>query len=67
MINIPPSLTPPSNEEVDYSGDDFDFADEPAPPDTSKFSHLTIEKGKITSLTEMLSPPTEIVSTKGNI
>ena len=28
VIEIPPSLTPPSDEEVDYSEDDFDFDDE---------------------------------------
>ena len=49
MIEISPSPTPshPSDEEVDYSGHDFDFDDEPAFPDTSKFPCLTIEEGRL--------------------
>jgi len=43
VIEIPPSLTSPSDEEVNYSRDDFDFGDEHTPPDTSKFSPLTKE------------------------
>ena len=50
VIEIPPSPTPPSNEEVDTSGDDWNLGDESAPFDTSKFSHLIIEEGEITSL-----------------
>ena len=49
FIEIPPSAvsSPPSNEEVDYSGDDFNFGDKPPPPDTRKFSHLTIEEMRL--------------------
>ena len=36
-----------SEEHVDYSGDDHDFGNEPAPrPDTCKFSHMTEEEIK---------------------
>jgi len=66
VIEIPPSLIPLSNEEVDYSRDDFYFGDELAPPDTSKFSHLTVEEGETTSPAEMVSPLMEINSMKGN-
>ena len=60
VVEIPPSLTPspPSDDEVDYSGDGFDFGDKPA-PDTSKFSHLTGEEGEINSPTETELPPAE--------
>ena len=60
VIEIPPSLTPSSDEEVDYSRDDFDFNGEPAPPSTNKFSHLTIEEMEVTSLIETVLPPTEV-------
>ena len=69
FIKIPPSSvsSPPSNEEVDYSGDDFNFGDKPPPPDTSKFSHLTIEEIEVTSLTETVLPPAEIASTEDKL
>jgi len=44
VIGIPPSLTP--SDEVDYSGDDFDWGNKcPAPLDTIKIFHLTVEEG----------------------
>ena len=47
VIEIQPSLTPPYNEEVDYLGDNWDLNNEPDPPDTTKFSQLTIEEGRL--------------------
>ena len=53
VIEILPSpvSSPPSDEEVDYSGDDFDFGDAP-PLDTSKFSYWTAEDMEVTSSME---------------
>jgi len=37
-----------SEEHVDYSGDDHDFGNEPAPrPDTGKFSYMTKEEMQV--------------------
>ena len=33
-----------SEEDESYSGDEVDFGDEPAPPDPSKFSHISEEE-----------------------
>jgi len=40
VIEIPlsPVSSPPSDEVIDYSIDDFDFGDKPPPPNTNKFS-----------------------------
>ena len=44
VSEIPPS---PSNEEVDYLGDDWDLSDDPTSLDANKSSHLTIEEGRL--------------------
>ena len=69
LIEIPPSSvsSPPSNEDVDYSGDHFDLGYKSPPPNTSKFSHLTGGEMKLTSLMETVLPPTEIASTEGKL
>ena len=55
-------FSPPANEKIDYSGDNWDLGDEPAPLDTNKFSHLTIEEGEITFPPETILPHAETVA-----
>ena len=40
-------LSSSSEEHVDYSRDELDFGDEPAPSDTSKFSHILEEEMRV--------------------
>ena len=64
IVEIPPSpASSPPSDEVDYSGDDIDFGDEPPPPDTSKFFHLAAEDMVIISPGEVVLPPVGITST----
>jgi len=44
-----------SEEHSDYSGDEVDFGDEPAVPDTSKFSHISEEEMQV-YVPAMVSP-----------
>ena len=39
-----------SEEHGYYSGEEIDFGDEPALPDTSKFLHITEEEYRVTTL-----------------
>jgi len=40
-------LSSSSKEHVDYKGDKLDSGDEPAPPNTSKFSHISEEEMRV--------------------
>jgi len=66
VIEILPSpvASSPLKKEVDNSRADFNFSDEPAPPHTSKFSHLTIGEMGVTSLMEMVPPPRRLLLRK---
>jgi len=58
-------LSSSSSEEHGYcSGEEVNFGDEPALPDTSKFSHISEEEiqGHVPA---MVSPIAEIVATEG--
>ena len=58
-------LSSSSSEEHEYySGEEVDFGDEPALPDTSKFSHIS-EKEMQGYVPAMVPPTTEIAITKG--
>ena len=55
-------LSSSSEDHVDYSRDELDFGDEPAPPDTSKFTHISRKRYRWMSLQwfrhrEKLPPP----------
>jgi len=69
LIEISPSpvSSPPSDEDVYYLGDNFDFGDESPPPDIGKFSHLIVKEMEVTSPMEMVLPPAEIASTKSKV
>jgi len=53
-----------SEEHSDYSGDEVDFGDEPAFPDTSKFSQIFEEKMQV-DVPTMVPPSREITATEG--
>jgi len=58
-------LSSSSSEEHEYySGEEFDFGDEPALPDISKFSHISEEEmqGYVPA---MVPPTVEIATTEG--
>ena len=52
-----------SEEHNDYSGDEVDFGDEPALPDTSKFSHISEEEMQV-YVPAMVSPSGEVTTTE---
>jgi len=53
-----------SEEHSDYSGDKVDFSDEPALPDTNKFSHI-LEEEILVDVPVMILPSREIAATEG--
>ena len=53
-----------SEEHSAYSGDKVDFGDEPALPDTSKFSHIYEEEMQV-DVPAMVSPSGEVATTEG--
>ena len=53
-----------SEKHGDYSGDKGDFGDEPALPDTSKFSHI-FEKEMQVDIPAMVPPLGEVTTTEG--
>ena len=53
-----------SEEHNDYSGDEVDFGDEPALPDTSKFSHISEEEMQL-DVPVMVPPSGEVTTTEG--
>ena len=53
-----------SEEQGYYSGEEVDFDDEPALPDTSKFSHISEEKMQV-YVPAMVPPTGEIATTEG--
>jgi len=52
-----------SEEQVDLSGDELDFGDEPAPPDTCKFTHI-FKKEMQVDVPVTISTSGEVVTTK---
>ena len=52
-------------ENFDYSGDKLYFGDEPAPPDTSKFTHIFKEEMQVDVPATI--PPSGKVATTGGI
>ena len=57
-------LSSSSEEHVNYSGDELDFDDELAPPDTSKFSYISEEEMRV-DVTETSLPLEGTVTVKG--
>ena len=53
-----------SEEHGDYSGDEVYFGDEPALPDTSKFSHISDEEMQV-DVPAMVPPLPEVATTEG--
>ena len=53
-----------SEEHVDYSEDEVDFGDEPAPPDTSKHSHISEEEMQV-DIYSTVPPSGEVATTDG--
>ena len=53
-----------SEEHNYYSGDEVDFGDEPALPDTSKFSYISEEEMQM-YISAMVLPSGEITTTEG--
>ena len=53
-----------SEEHSDYSGDEVDFDDEPALPDTIMFSHISEEKMQM-DVPAMVPPSGEVSTTEG--
>ena len=53
-----------SEERNDYSGDEVDFDDEPALPETSKFSHILKEEMQV-DVPVMVPLSGEITATEG--
>ena len=51
-------------EHGDYSGDEVDFGDEPALPDTSKFTHISEEEIQA-DVFAMVLPLGEVTTTEG--
>jgi len=58
-------LSSSSEEHVDLSGDELDFDNEPAPPDTGKFTHIFEEEMQV-DVPVMVPPLGEVVTTKGS-
>ena len=52
-----------SEEHGDYSGDEVDFGDEPALPDTSKFLHISQEEMQV-DVPVMVLPSGEVTTTE---
>ena len=52
-----------SEEHSDYSGDEVDFGDEPALPDTSKFLYISEEEMQV-DVPEIVLPSGEITTAK---
>ena len=69
VTGIPHSLvsSPWSEEEVDYFEEDLNFGHEPPASNTSKFSHLSVEKMEVTSSAEIALPLVKITSTEGKL
>ena len=55
----------PSEEHCYYSGEEVDFGDEPAFPDTSKFSHISEEE--MQAYVPVMVPPLREVTTTESI
>jgi len=53
-----------SEEHSDYSGDKVDFGDQPALPDTSKFSYIS-EEGMQVYVPATVPPSGEVTTTEG--
>ena len=53
-----------SEEHSDYSGDEVDFGDKPALPDTSKFTHISEEEMQV-DIPAMVPPSGEVTTTEG--
>ena len=51
-------------EQVDFSGDEYDFGDQPSPPDTSKYSHI-FEKEMQVDVPATAPPSGEVATTEG--
>ena len=60
-VQVPSSS---SEEHVDLSWDELDFGDEPAPPDTSKFTHIFEEEMQV-DIPAMVPPSGEVTTTEG--
>jgi len=61
LVQVSSSL---SEEYSDYSGDEVDFGNEPAFPDTSKFLHISEEEMQV-DVPTMIPPSREITVTEG--
>jgi len=53
-----------SEEQVDFSGDEYDFGDQLAPPGTSKYSHISEEEMQV-DVPAMAPPLGEVATTEG--
>jgi len=53
-----------SEEQVDFSGDEYDFGDQPAPPGTGKYSHFSEEEMQV-DVPAMALPSDEVATTEG--
>ena len=51
-------------EQVDFSGDENDFGDQPSSPDTSKYSHI-FEKEMQVDVLATAPPSGEVATTEG--
>ena len=51
-------------EHSDYSGDEVDSGDEPALPDTSKFTHIFEEEMQV-DVPAMVPPSGDVTTTEG--
>jgi len=53
-----------SEEHVDFSRDEYDFGDQPAPSDTSKYSHISEEEMQV-DVPATAPPSGKIATTEG--